>query len=235
MKKLGVLVMMVLTMVSCQKKGTIEITTEFVPDHTTVSIYASELGNTQPTVIASGVLIDGKVVVDNPFTEGEWAYASIPTENGNAFVVFVGEPGNITLHLTNSNIPKTVVGGTFTNEIEQRYVEDSNLVTDELRRFVEDNNQRMQALSQDAEKEEELKELVDEYILIENKYITIRKKYAQENKTNIFGLIMFVELMNTQEKSMKEYKADFESYPEELKNSKFGKRVAELIKELMNK
>lgn len=233
MKKLGILVMMVLTIVSCQKKGTIEITTEFVPDHSKVDIYVRELGNTEPAVIATGLLVDGKVVVDNPFTEGEWAYASIPTENGNSFVLFVGEPGNITLHLTNSNIQKTVVGGTVTNEIVQRFMNESQVISEKIRKFLDDNSQKMQTLSQDGENSAELNVLMNEYKQIEGQYVTLIQKYAQENKTNVFGLIMFVELMNTQEKSMKEYKADFDSYPEELKNSKFGKRVAERIKELM--
>jgi len=225
--------MLILTIVSCQKKGTIEITTEFVPDHSKVDIYVRELGNTEPAVIATGLLVDGKVVVDNPFTEGEWAYASIPTENGNSFVLFVGEPGNITLHLTNSNIQKTVVGGTVTNEIVQRFMNESQVISEKIRKFLDDNSQKMQTLSQDGENSAELNVLMNEYKQIEGQYVTLIQKYAQENKTNVFGLIMFVELMNTQEKSMKEYKADFDSYPEELKNSKFGKRVAERIKELM--
>ncbi|MDM1532181.1 TlpA family protein disulfide reductase [Myroides marinus] len=233
MKKLGVLMMMILTIVSCQKKGTIEITTEFVPDNSKVDIYVRELGNTEPAVIATGLLVDGKVVVDNPFTEGEWAYASIPTENGNSFVLFVGEPGNITLHLTNSNIQKTVVGGTLTNEIVQRFMNESQVISEKIRKFLDDNSQKMQTLSQDGENSTELNALMNEYKQIEGQYVTLIQKYAQENKTNVFGLIMFVELMNTQEKSMEEYKADFDSYPEELKNSKFGKRVAERIKELM--
>jgi len=233
MRKLGVLMMLILTIVSCQKKGTIEITTEFVPDHSKVDIYVRELGNTEPAVIATGLLVDGKVVVDNPFTEGEWAYASIPTENGNSFVLFVGEPGNITLHLTNSNIQKTVVGGTVTNEIVQRFMNESQVISEKIRKFLDDNSQKMQTLSQDGENSAELNVLMNEYKQIEGQYVTLIQKYAQENKTNVFGLIMFVELMNTQEKSMKEYKADFDSYPEELKNSKFGKRVAERIKELM--
>lgn len=196
-------------------------------------IYVRELGSTEPTVIATGLLVDGKVVVDNPFTEGEWAYASIPTENGNTFVLFVGEPGNINLHLTNSNIPKTVVGGTVTNEIVQRFMNESQVISEKIRKFLDDNSQKMQALSQDGENSTELNALMNEYEQIEGQYVTLIQKYAQENKTNIFGLIMFVELMNTQEKSMKEYKADFDSYPEELKGSKFGKRVTERIKELM--
>lgn len=38
MRKLGVLMIMILTIVSCQKKGAIEITTEFVSDNAKVYI-----------------------------------------------------------------------------------------------------------------------------------------------------------------------------------------------------
>ncbi|MDM1398756.1 redoxin domain-containing protein [Myroides odoratimimus] len=237
MKKLSVLFALVLLMVSCQKKNVIEIMTENLPDNTKVEVYIRSLDFNEPEVVATGDIVGGKAVLDNPFTEGEWTYLSIKeSEDVNHIVLFVGEPGTITIRFDKKNPDKSTVEGTPNNKKVQQFMEDTRPISEKMNAFVEKNMARMQELSESATTEsdqEELKKLREEYKGFANEFDTTIKKYEAANRDNVFGLIMFVELMNMQEKSLTEYKADFDQYPEALRTSKFGKRVEARIKDLV--
>ncbi|MGL5275465.1 redoxin domain-containing protein [Myroides sp.] len=233
MKKIGFLMVLVSVFVSCQKKSSIELTTDNIADNTKVEVYIRPLDADEPEFITSGVIVGGKATLDNPFEEGEWAYVSINNQNKD-LILFIGEPGNITIKFDSSKPDNRVVAGTSNNEKVQEFTLESVAISEKLNKFFEQKGARMQEIAQNPnQNSEELEQLKSEYKGLSDEFVTLIKKYEQANKDNIFGLIMFVELMNTQEKSMKEYKADFDSYSEELKSSKFGKRVAERIKELM--
>ncbi|MGG5505048.1 DUF4369 domain-containing protein [Myroides odoratimimus] len=237
MKKLSVLFALVLLMVSCQKKNTIEIITENLPDNTKVEVYIRSLDFNEPEVVATGDIVGGKVVLDNPFTEGEWAYLSIKeSEDVNHIVLFIGEPGAITIRFDKNNPDKSTVEGTANNKKVQQFMEDTRPISKKLNVFVEKNMARMQELADSTisdDGQEELKRLKEEYSGFANEFDSTIKKYEAANRDNVFGLIMFVELMNMQEKSLVEYKADFDKYPEALRTSKFGKRVEARINDLV--
>lgn len=237
MKKLSVLFALVLLMVSCQKKNTIEIITENLPDNTKVEVYIRSLDFNEPEVVATGDIVGGKVVLDNPFTEGEWAYLSIKeSEDVNHIVLFIGEPGAITIRFDKDNPDKSTVEGTANNKKVQQFMEDTRPISEKLNVFVEKNMARMQELADSTtsdDGQEELKKLKEEYSGFANEFDSTIKKYEAANRDNVFGLIMFVEVMNMQEKSLVEYKADFDKYPEALRTSKFGKRVEARINDLV--
>ncbi|MEK6495419.1 TlpA disulfide reductase family protein [Myroides odoratimimus] len=237
MKKLSVLFALILLMVSCQKKNTIEVITENLPDKTKVDVYIRGLGFNESEVVTSGDIEGGKVILDNPFTEGEWAYLSIKeSEEENHIVLFVGEPGAITIRFDKNNPDKSTVEGTDTNKIVQQFMGDTRPISQKLDAFIEKNMSRMQELAGSTtndEGKEELKKLKQEYSSIAGEFDVTIKKYEAANRDNAFGLMMFVELMNMQEKSLAEYQADFDQYSEALRTSKFGKRVDAYIKELL--
>ncbi|KZE83760.1 redoxin domain-containing protein [Myroides marinus] len=232
MKKIGILMMLVLIFVSCQKKNSIELITENVADNTKVEVYVRPLGAEEPKLITSGAIKEGKVVLENSFLDSEWAYLTIDNQQ-NGLIMFVGEPGKITINFDGKDSSKLSIEGTKNNEKVQSFMNESKIISDKLNKFMQEKVVRMQELAETPdENPQELKQLQQEYQGLSGEFVTLIKKYQQANKDNIFGLIMLVELINTQEKTIEQYKADFEGYSDEMKNSKFGNRVAERIKEL---
>ncbi|WP_240180866.1 DUF4369 domain-containing protein [Myroides odoratimimus] len=195
MKKLSVFFALVFLMVSCQKrKNTIEIITENLPDNTKVEVYIRSLDFNEPKVVATGDIVGGKVVLDNPFTEGEWAYLSIKeSEEVNHIVLFIGEPDVITIRFDKNNPDKSTVEGTANNKKVQQFMEDTRPISEKLDFFVEKNMARMQELADSTtsnEGQEELKKLKEEYSGFANEFDSTIKKYEAANRDNVFRLII---------------------------------------------
>ncbi|MDO5857812.1 hypothetical protein Q2490_10995 [Myroides odoratimimus] len=69
MKKISLLLLVMTILISCQKKNTIEVIAEGVPDHTKVEIFTHPIGIKDKKVLVTGEVLNGKVTLENPFTE----------------------------------------------------------------------------------------------------------------------------------------------------------------------
>ncbi|MDM1361421.1 peroxiredoxin family protein [Myroides marinus] len=231
MKKLGVFLIAALVFVSCQKKNVIEVTAKNFPDNTEVEILSVEVGKDMPTTVAKGTIVGGKLSLDHTFTELDEAFLSIKGSDSEDFsAFFLAEPGTITISIDKETPEKPVVGGTENNIKLQKFQDEMNPFAEKLMNFSNEKGMQMMMLAQTGQTEsEEFKKLESEYqeLLVAPKGIL--EKYAKENQGNAFGLFLLKQMIPSGEKSPAEYKADFDKYSKELKDSKIGKKIAEYL------
>ncbi len=236
MKKLGVFLVAALVFVSCEKKSVIEVTASNFPDNTEVEILAIEIGKDVPTEVAKGTIIGGKVSIEHKFTELDEAFLSIKSEGEQGFnAFFLGEPGTITIKIDKETPEKTVVGGTENNEKLQKFQNEINPYAEKIMKFSDDNGMQMMMMAQSGQTDsEEFKKLQAQYeeLLVAPK--TILDKYAKDNEGNAFGMFLLNQMIPAGEKTPAEFKAEYDKYSKELKESKMGKRVAERLSQLVD-
>ncbi|AJH15138.1 TlpA disulfide reductase family protein [Myroides profundi] len=236
MKKLGVFLVAALVFVSCEKKSVIEVTASNFPDNTEVEILAIEIGKDVPTEVAKGTIVGGKVSIEHKFTELDEAFLSIKSEGEQGFnAFFLGEPGTITIKIDKETPEKTVVGGTENNEKLQKFQNEINPYAEKIMKFSDDNGMQMMMMAQSGQTDsEEFKKLQAQYeeLLVAPK--TILDKYAKDNEGNAFGMFLLNQMIPAGEKTPAEFKAEYDKYSKELKESKMGKRVAERLSQLVD-
>ncbi|SEI87664.1 Peroxiredoxin [Myroides marinus] len=231
MKKLGVFLIAALVFVSCQKKNVIEVTAKNFPDNTEVEILSVEVGKDMPTTVAKGAIVGGKLSLEHTFTELDEAFLSIKGNDSEDFsAFFLAEPGTITISIDKETPDKPVVGGTENNIKLQKFQDEMNPFAEKLMNFSNEKGMQMMMLAQTGQTEsEEFKKLESEYqeLLVAPKGIL--EKYAKENEGNAFGLFLLKQMIPSGEKAPADYKADFDKYSKELKDSKIGKKIAEYL------
>lgn len=236
MKKLGVFLVAALVFVSCEKKSVIEVTASNFPDNTEVEILAVEVGKDVPTEVAKGTIVGGKVSIEHKFTELDEAFLSIKSEGEQGFnAFFLGEPGTITIKIDKETPEKTIVGGTENNEKLQKFQNEINPYAEKIMKFSDDNGMQMMMMAQSGQTDsEEFKKLQAQYeeLLVAPK--TILDKYAKDNEGNAFGMFLLNQMIPAGEKTPAEFKAEYDKYSKELKESKMGKRVAERLSQLVD-
>ncbi|MDR0228503.1 MAG: DUF4369 domain-containing protein [Flavobacteriaceae bacterium] len=223
-------VLAALSLISCKKDNVIEITTKDIPNDTKVEILTSEIGNPMPTVVASGVIKDGKVEIENPFKEFDEGYLTIG-EDKRTNVFFVAEPGRITVDITKDKPTETVIGGTENNEKLQKLQTESKSLTEKLMNFMKDHQMELGMLSQSNKPEDKatLDKLQGEFNGYVDQIKVIFKKYQDQNKNSEFGLMLFYQQMMSQQDGFDKVKEEFEKFSPELKASKIGKKVSTML------
>ncbi len=229
MKKFAAL-LIALSLFSCKESNTIEITTIDVPTDTTVKIMTSEVGNPEPTTVASGVIKDGKLSLDNPFTELEEAYL-VFNDDMQSNVFFIGEPGHITISYTQDKPLETAIGGSENNVKLQSLQNEAKPIVEKLRNFIDANQMSLMTLSQSNNEEDQKKfeALKNEYTDMVDSINAIYEKYQKENSDNAFGLLLLSQQLMSSAGGEKDFSAEFAKFPENLKTSKVGVKVNTLL------
>ncbi|MCC9044088.1 DUF4369 domain-containing protein [Myroides sp. M-43] len=157
MKKLIFVFVSILFFISCQKKNSIELTVVDIPENTNVYICIRETIDSDSLVLSSGTIKDGKVTFKNPFVEVNEAFISIKEgDKVDDKILFVGEPGNITVFFDKKNPKDYKVKGTENNEKYQNSLKEIQSASIKYSDFFDLNESKMMTLPEDSE---ELKRL----------------------------------------------------------------------------
>lgn len=226
MKKLSVLLLSVLAFVSCNKAGKIEVETDNISDDTKVEILTREAGSNEPKAIASGVVKDGKVVLDNPFTEADEAFLKFG-DGLESTVFFLGEPGTITIKYDQKNPSKPLVGGTDNNKKLQAFQDKMAPVIERMMAFYNEDGMEMMMLQQsnEGQNDQRIKELQDKSQAIMTELDNKLTEFKEENKNSVLGLLAFYQQMGNQEMDVNELQKEFDTFSVDLKGSKIGKKI----------
>lgn len=219
-----------LAMFSCKKANVIEITAVDIPDDTKVEVLTSDIGSPVPTTVATGVIKDGKLTLDNPFTSFDEGYLTIG-EDKKTNVFFIGEPGTITIQVEKDKPTETQIGGTDNNIKLQSLQTETKGLTEKLMHFMQENEVKFGMLAQSSNPEDQvqLKSLEGEFNGYVDQIKEIYTKYQKENVNTEFGLMLFYQQMMSQQDGFDQIKADFAAFSPELRDSKIGKKVSTLL------
>ncbi|WP_010252474.1 TlpA disulfide reductase family protein [Myroides injenensis] len=236
MKKLSILFLSVFTIVSCSKKNSIEFEMGKAADDTKVEVVISDPGQPEPTVITSGKIKEGKVVLENSFTEIEQAFLRIDDEMQTT-IYFIGEPGEIKITVDPNDSEKYKIGGTTSNDKIQAFIDELAPYQEKVGNFLNENGAVLMQLSSatDEESQAKFKELQDEYQKLNEKMTEISDKFEAANKDNALGVIMFARHLADPDKTIEQVQKEFDQFPEAVKNSKIGKETQKRITEVLER
>jgi len=229
MKKLSVLLFGALVFMSCQDKNVIEVTTKNIPDNTTVEVLFKEIGNDLPMTMATGVIVNGKVSLQNPFVDLDEGYLSIKEEGQTEHAIFfLGEPGKITIEYDQNYPDKSIIGGTQNNIDYQKFLDQINPYIQKENEFLNSNGATLISASADVDldKREKIQKQFDELSQATNKIIA---DFEQQNNRTALGLVMIYQSLSSKTKQPSDLKEDFDRYPAELKKTKLGMKVQHLV------
>lgn len=235
MKKVAIALLGTVFFIGCAKTNKIEITVANVADDTTVEILTKPLGSDLPLTTLEGVVKEGKVEFDNPFTDIDEAYLQLQDET-KASAFFIGEPGNITLFIDVQNPDKPKTGGTPNNIKLQELQEALNPAVEELMSFINMNSQRMPALMQstDEQSKAEFLDLQVKYQELSMAVDQATKDFIEANPNSVLELLLFNQKVLSQMQPIEEYQAEFDAMPSEIKSSLMGKKAQELINSFLD-
>lgn len=195
----------------------------------------TNFGAIKPDVVATGKIVQGKLVLDNPFKDADWAFITISDGKGEdeiPYFYFVGEPGTIKLFIDKKKYENNSVSGTANNETLYKYYKESEVVDNELYKLQEANQSKKEALANSTKVEdiEALSKLNEQEQVYVKKNEEIQKKYELANKDNALGLLMFSNKLHFPDENMDKTKAEFDKFSDNLKTSKLGKKIEARIK-----
>ncbi|EPH13935.1 hypothetical protein HMPREF9713_00134 [Myroides odoratimimus CCUG 12700] len=235
MKKISLLLLVMTILISCQKKNTIEVIAEGVPDHTKVEIFTHPIGIKDKKVLVTGEVLNGKVTLENPFTELDEAYLDVKNSkykiNG---IFFIGEAGNIKITYIKDNINNNSFGGTENNKKFQEFITERGVVYENINKYYIENKQRLEK----AEEEDDIKTIneiesqLDKYTEENNQ---ILRKYESDNKNNSFGMFTLCQMIGMEEFSIEECKKLFAEFSPELKQTIIGKKTENRLNKYIEK
>ncbi|MFM9402777.1 redoxin domain-containing protein [Myroides odoratimimus] len=232
---MSLLLLVMTILISCQKKNTIEITAEGIPDHTKVEIFTYPVGAKDKKTLITGELINGKVTLENHFTEFDEAYLNIEdNKEQKANIFFIGEPGNIKITYHKDNLNNNTFEGPEYNLKFKDFTTQIGIINDNAYKYYNDNEKRLEK----AEDEEDIKTIneieaqLDKYT--EENHL-ILKKFESDNKNNSFGMFTLFQMIAMDQFSIEEYKELFEKYSPELKQTIIGKKTEDRLNKYIKK
>ena len=232
MKKLSVLILGTIAFVSCTKANKIEVTTKDVADGTKVEVVVRDEVSTAPTTLATAEVKDGKVSFDNPFEEADEAFIVIGEDQGS--VVFIGEPGNITVEYNQAEPTQSKIAGTENNLLMQQLQDAMKPQVEKVMAFMNDNGLALMQLSEseNPEDQQKLLALQEQYTALSTDLENTMTKFKEDNPSSLIALMLLNQEIMQQDKSLEESQAAFDKFPMGLRSSKIGKKITATLKDM---
>lgn len=235
MKKVLILAGVTATLASCDLgKSGYEITGETQGFANGTKVYISQQDPNNPmglTKIDSTEITDNKFVLKgNNVEDVDIKYIEIGTGQQN-IIPFVYENGKISVVYNSEKPQDAKISGSKNNDYLQSYNGQVAPVHEKLRKFQEENLERIQKAqtSQDAS---ELKAIEEEYTKLQDQLMSVTKNFAAKNKDSYISLVVLEQMGLSQAIPTEEFKKLFNELTEEVKTTKKGKEIAELLKKM---
>ncbi|MHC5309205.1 redoxin domain-containing protein [Myroides sp. LJL116] len=237
MKKVSILLISCIALFSCSKSNTIEIkSSDDSLNDKKIEVITMVEGTPEPVVVASGVVKDGKLSIENPFTDIEEAYLRVENQQ-NIGVFFIGEPGQITISMNPADPKLNVVGGTKSNTQVQDFQNAVNPKVEAIMNFSTENGMKLMTLSQseDPSAMQELQELdKQQNQLMEDMNSTITD-FKANNPQSPITMILLAQDASDPSKDIDATLETFNAFPENIKSSKVGQKTKKILDQAKEK
>lgn len=184
----------------------------------------------EPTVLATGVVKDGKLELDNPFVDIEEAYIRVENQDQGT-VFFLGEPGSIVIEMDNADPKNNKVGGTQGNIDVQTFQDLMSPKVDAIMNFSTEKGMELMALqqSEDPQAKEQIAELAKEQEQLMNDMNATMTEFKQNNASSPIVMILFAQTLGDPSVEIEEKVETFEAFPTPLKESKLGQKTKKAL------
>jgi len=230
MKNILMAIFALIFVVGCQKEAdsfTITGTTDF-EDGTRLILTKQDEKNLETGMknIDTMVVQNGKFELKGTVDTLDLYYIKVEKTNGMTF--FVLENANIEANIYKDSIQSSVFKGTKNNDAVLSFITGMKKIQNEMMAFQTDNNAVMQEAveKQDTITQERLRK---EYTDLRSKIDTYQIDFAASNSDALFGVIILSELINNPEIDIAKLKSAFDGLSSNLKENKYGKKVADAL------
>lgn len=228
MKKIITTIALTAMLFSCnqetQKGYEITGTANGVENGKKVFIQVMDEGN-QPISIDTSVVTNGKFEFKGDLKNEDLAYLKF--DLGNSLPFFL-ENGKIEIVYDNDSLFKSNVAGTPNNDLLTDFNKKSTEIGKKLSKFQKDNLQKMQ----EAKKKNDtlvINQIMTEYNSFQNELNEYSEQFITKNTNAILSVLLlenFIKQNSLETTKVQEY---YNSLTDEVKNSKSGLRVKEML------
>ena len=229
MKKIGILVIAALAVLSCKKDG-YEINVKAAGIENGKKAYLETQGETGLISLDTAVVENGTFKFDGKLKDGmELVFVRVETINGS--VPMILENGEITMEINKDTIQKSKIGGTKQNDYFQAYNDESQVIYKKMMTFQETNQQKMSAAQQSGDTVV-VNSLMKELTQFQDDMNEQSKKYIAKNPTALVSALLVENFLMRNALKSEEIKPLYDKLDKSLFNTKSGKNVKKLYEEM---
>jgi peroxiredoxin len=192
-------------------------------------VFIEVQSETGVTVIDTGVVENGKFELKGQITEKDLGFIRI--ENENFSVPFILENGKINVTIAVDSMQNNKIGGTPNNDKFQEFNEKTLVVVKKKNKFEVNNMARMDAAKKSKDTAT-VKMIMKEYNSFQDEMNVISKKFIKENPDAYLSVLLLENFLMRQYLTIEEIKSHYEGLSDDLKKSKSGKKIQEVLTSL---
>lgn len=192
-------------------------------------VFIEVQSETGVTVIDTGVVENGKFELKGQITERDLGFIRI--ENENISVPFIIENGKINVTIVVDSMQNNKIGGTPNNDKFQEFNEKTLVVVKKKNKFEINNMARMNAAKKSRDTAT-VKMIMMEYNSFQDEMNVISKKFIKDNPDAYLSVLLLENFLMRQYLTADEIKSYFEGLSDDLKKSKSGKKIQEVLTSL---
>ncbi|HMC00745.1 MAG TPA: TlpA disulfide reductase family protein [Flavobacteriaceae bacterium] len=137
---------------------------------------------------------------------------------------FILENENISLTMYKDSINTSVIEGTKENDLLQEYSKEVNAISKEIMALRKENME-----AQKAKDTAWMNSLRGEYEALVKKGEEFDTQFTKDNNSSVMGLLIMERKVRGKDINVNELKEIFDSYPEELKQTRAGKNISKVL------
>lgn len=226
MRKIAIVLIAALTVISCKKDG-YEITGTASGVDNGKNVYLEAQSETGPVALDTAVVENGKFKFDGKLKEGlELAFVRIETLNGSLPIIL--ENGDIAIEFNKDTIQKSKIGGTKNNDKFQSYNDKSNVIFKKMMKFQEENQQKMMQ-AQQTQDTVTASALMKEYNKFQEELNEQSKSFINANPDAFISSLLLENFLMRNSITADEAKKFYEKLDKSLLETKSGKNITKML------
>lgn len=226
MKKIALILIAALTVISCKKEG-YEITGTANGVDNGKNVYLEAQSETGPVALDTAVVENGKFKFDGKLKDGvELAFVRIETLNGSLPIIL--EDGDIAIEFNKDTIQKSKIGGTKNNDKFQSYNDKSNIIFKKMMKFQEENQQKMMQ-AQQTQDTVTASALMKEYNKFQEELNEQSKAFINANPDAFISSLLLENFLMRNSITAEEAKKFYEKLDKSLLETKSGKNITKMM------
>ena len=226
MKKIALILIAAITVISCKKEG-YEITGTANGVDNGKNVYLEAQSETGPVALDTAVVENGKFKFDGKLKDGvELAFVRIETLNGSLPIIL--EDGDIAIEFNKDTIQKSKIGGTKNNDKFQSYNDKSNIIFKKMMKFQEENQQKMMQ-AQQTQDTVTAGALMKEYNKFQEELNEQSKAFINANPDAFISSLLLENFLMRNSITAEEAKKFYEKLDKKLLETKSGKNITKMM------
>jgi peroxiredoxin len=226
MKKIALILIAAITVISCKKEG-YEITGTANGVDNGKNVYLEAQSETGPVALDTAVVENGKFKFDGKLKDGvELAFVRIETLNGSLPIIL--EDGDIAIEFNKDTIQKSKIGGTKNNDKFQSYNDKSNIIFKKMMKFQEENQQKMMQ-AQQTQDTVTAAALMKEYNKFQEELNEQSKAFISANPDAFISSLLLENFLMRNSITAEEAKKFYEKLDKKLLETKSGKNITKMM------